>query len=131
METPIRLLSVTADAKALGVSRIHLWRVATGRWKNPELLSRYRALTAERRARAARGMVLPVGCRFALADRSLAARLVEHFSGAVRTDRDAFEVVHPLIITPIEPETETLPDEERTFSAKQKPPSKTARANNR
>lgn len=38
---------INADARELGVSRSHLWRVLRGERKSPELLERYRELRAE------------------------------------------------------------------------------------
>lgn len=39
-----RYAGIVADAKSLGVNRIHLWRVLNGRRQSQRLLARYRAL---------------------------------------------------------------------------------------
>lgn len=40
----IRFHRIVADAQTLGVSRVHLWQVLTGRRQSKTLLARYRAL---------------------------------------------------------------------------------------
>jgi hypothetical protein len=43
-KTRTRFPGITEDAKKLGVNRVTLWRVATGRWKSRSLMRRYRQL---------------------------------------------------------------------------------------
>jgi hypothetical protein len=46
-----RLRGIYQAAKALGVSRSHLWRVLTGRRSSASLLSRYEALRGKSKAK--------------------------------------------------------------------------------
>lgn len=44
---PTRFPGITADAHSLGVDRVHLFRVLTGKRKSADLMTRYRALKAK------------------------------------------------------------------------------------
>lgn len=47
IKKPRRFLEIGAQAKALKISRYHLWNVLTGRRVSPTLLARYEALTGK------------------------------------------------------------------------------------
>lgn len=53
-----RFPGITRHAKLLGVNKSQLWRVATGRCQNPELLQRFRELVA---LETGRSIILPRG----------------------------------------------------------------------
>lgn len=44
---PTRFPGITADAHALGVDRVHLFRVLTGTRKSADLMARYRSLKSK------------------------------------------------------------------------------------
>ncbi len=46
---PTEFPGIVEDAKALGVSRTHLWRVLTGQRESARLLARYQHLKAQQR----------------------------------------------------------------------------------
>ena len=91
---------IKKDARTLGVSRITLWRVVSGRGKashHAELLARYRALVAERQSKQERGLVLKAGLSFR-ADPAFAEELAGTFPDAVVRVGSRIEIVRPLVL---------------------------------
>jgi hypothetical protein len=51
--TRVKYGNIVADAAALRVSRVTLWRVLSGRWSSKSLLARYAALKIKQLKKAA------------------------------------------------------------------------------
>lgn len=99
---PKRFTSIVRDARALGVSRITLWRFLSGTGnlgRNPDVKERYEKLLAERAAAQTRGVVIPAGTVLVIRDRAYAARLSAQFPDSLQVVGRRILTMKPLILS--------------------------------